>query len=122
MKFGRKIISTRGLYNTPRILVRPSRPPPDSFYGILLIIFRLLVHIFFNIFRANMKKNGRTYFSPQSFTLTRGHSWGVLGTSLVVFMKDWSHNPNFNSHGSWPENDKILLEFSVPSFTKPFSN
>ena len=57
MKLGRKIFFTRGLYNSPGTLVGSFRDLPDSFYKILVIIFRLLVFIIFDIFRAKMKKS-----------------------------------------------------------------
>ena len=63
MKFCRKMFFTRELYNSPGTLVGPAWDLPDSFYGILVVIYRFLVLIIFDIFRAKMKKYGRFFFT-----------------------------------------------------------
>ena len=62
MKFGRKIFFTGGLYNSPGTFVGLIRDLPDSFYEILVIIFRLVVLMFFGIFCAKMMKFGWEMF------------------------------------------------------------
>ena len=41
---------------------------------------------------------------------------------MTVFMKDWSYNPNFSSHGFWSENNKVIMEFCAPSLPQLLSN
>ena len=52
----------RGLYNSPRTFVGPPRDLRDSFYKLLFIFGRLLVLIFFAIFRVKMIKLRRAYY------------------------------------------------------------
>ena len=108
MKFGRKIFFTRGLYNSPRTLVEPSRDLPDSFYKILVIIFWLLVFIIFDIFRAKMKKYSWNFFLPVGSTVFPGPLWDLSVTSMTVSMKYRSYNTIFGSHNRfWPEIMKL---------------
>ena len=56
MKCGRKIFFTTGLYHSPGTLAGTSRDLTDSFYEILLFIFRMLVLFILGIFRAKIIK------------------------------------------------------------------
>ena len=98
MKFGREIFFTGGLYNSPGTFAGPARDLPDGFYEILFIIFRILLLIIFDIFRAKMKIYGRIFFLLNANTVDPGLSWELPGASLTFFMKYRSYNPNFNSN------------------------
>ena len=58
----------------------------------------LLPAFSFDIFRAKMKTDGRTYFSLEGSTVTLGPSCDLSGMSVTIFMKDLLYILNFSGH------------------------